>query len=205
MKINSTRISYSSHPPRARAAVSDHVKAELASSEFPSRSGDSVAPKEKFYAGRLLAGVIGGGALGVLGGIFAGPMVGFALAGSLLAGGAVFSFDGGGASSTRRRAPRVEQQPDERVRKEQTQAEPDRVASGGNRSVSTVERRSEHESEVSPKQAQVIDIGDQFLPGTDLAVKSLSCSGCGAPVSGSGTCGHCGSENLVMANGQIIR
>lgn len=63
---------------------------------------------------------------------------------------------------------------------------------------------SDNGSEEAVQEKNVVDISAE-LSSEDVKVIEMGCSGCGAPIVGSGSCGHCGSENIVVANGQIIR
>lgn len=41
--------------------------------------------------------------------------------------------------------------------------------------------------------------------GSSVKSQSVGCGGCGASIAGSGTCGYCGSHNVVMMEGMIVR
>mgnify|MGYP000226919973 CR=1 FL=1 len=41
--------------------------------------------------------------------------------------------------------------------------------------------------------------------GSNVKSQAVECAGCGASIAGSGTCGYCGSHNVVMMEGMIVR
>lgn len=57
------------------------------------------------------------------------------------------------------------------------------------------------------KPSNPIKSEERSAPSESKAFKlmTLSCGSCSAPVSGSGSCGYCGTQNLLVADGHIIR